>query len=310
MHLHVALDDSVPLLHDRDLDNYLTPIMTRLRDRQVVSVWGSKSHGAQSSVQIERAVVATGDLQGWSFAQARPVGSANSSHWKESLRDQIAAQVVQAPPGALEMQVGFRVGPGRAWANLWKQTIDAFGPVLGVHDPAKPFHPQDGRIVRLGLHQTLDTAAGHDVGIALWWRPAEGVLDRGPANRSEPRVVSVTRAPALVAHPVVAPPARAPSPAGDDAAVIEFRNDDQGYLAWVAAHQRDGYVVNTTRSHSPSYLKLHRASCRHVRVLQSGYAKWTTGEYVKICSTSREALERWAMDVAGGRLREGCGCRG
>ena len=99
-------------------------------------------------------------------------------------------------------------------------------------------------------------------------------------------------------------------PAGTVGEAIEFRDDDPGYLAWVAAHTHDGYVVNTTRSHSASYLKLHRAHCRHVSVLQSGHAKWTTGEYVKICSASREALERWARDVAGGRLQEGCGCRG
>lgn len=300
--MNVALEAGVPLLVHRDLDNYLTPIMTRLRGRDVVSVWGTKAYGTTSTVQLERAAVATGDLEGWSFAQARPMGSATTIGWKQSLRDQIAQSVVEAPPGALEMQVSYRVGPDRAWVNLWKQTLDALGPILGLEDPKNPFHPLDGRIVHLGLHQTLVAGRGFDVEVGIWWRPAEGVVDQTP---SKPHARSAPEGRATAPR-LVAPLSDRLAP--QEGAPTEFRNDDEGYLTWVEAHPQ-GYVVNTTRGHSRSYLKLHRATCRHVRVLQGGYSTWTSGEYIKLCSTSRAVLEGWARRVAAGELQAGCPCR-
>lgn len=300
--LNVALEPGTPLLLHRDLDNYLTPLMTRLRARDVASVWGTKTHGVSSTLQIETATLASDDLRDWCFAHGRPTGSATSTGWKQSLRDQIAGQATEAPPGALEMQVSFRVGPERAWANLWKQTLDALGPVLGFDEPRNPFHPLDGRIVRLGLHHTPDAAMGFDVEVGVWWRTANGVVEEGarpPVARTVP-TVKVAAPRSEVSRPAQAEDA--------DGQLVEFRNDDQGYVAWIEAHP-DGFVVNTTRSHSRSYLKLHRATCRHVRVLQGGYSTWTSGEYVKACSPVRARLEQWAREVAGGELQAGCPCR-
>lgn len=300
--LNVALEPGTPLLLHRDLDNYLTPIMTRMRGRDVVSVWGTKAYGTASTVQVESAVVASDALEGWSFAHARPTGSATTTAWKQTLRDQIARTAVEAPPGALEMQVSYRVGPQRAWVNLWKQTLDALGPLLGLEDPRNPFHPQDGRIVRLGLHQTLVAAMGFDVEVGIWWRAAEGVVDQAP---SQPYARS---APAVRPSEPRVKGTRLDTPPQEGGTPIKFRDDDDGYLAWVEAHPQ-GYVVNTTRGYSRSYLKLHRATCRHVRVLQGGYSTWTAGEYIKLCSTSRAELEGWARRVAGGELQAGCPCR-
>ena len=42
--------------------------------------------------------------------------------------------------------------------------------------------------------------------------------------------------------------------------VREFRDDDAGYLAWLAAH-RDGYVINIERSYS------ERCACAPCRLL-------------------------------------------
>lgn len=38
----------------------------------------------------------------------------------------------------------------------------------------------------------------------------------------------------------------------------EFGDDDDGYLAWLAAHP-DGYVINIGRSHSATAARVHRA---------------------------------------------------
>jgi hypothetical protein len=80
------------------------------------------------------------------------------------------------------MQVSYRVGPRRRWNNVWKQSIDALGPILGLVTPDNPFHPLDGRIIRLGLHQTVAADMGFDVELGIWWRAAEGTA-RNAAGR-------------------------------------------------------------------------------------------------------------------------------
>ncbi len=42
--------------------------------------------------------------------------------------------------------------------------------------------------------------------------------------------------------------------------VCVFRDDDAGYLAWLAAH-RDGYVINIERSYSATAARMHHAGC-------------------------------------------------
>jgi hypothetical protein len=61
-----------------------------------------------------------------------------------------------------------------------------------------------------------------------------------------------------------------------------------------------GYVVNAERSHNPDNLVLHRAMCD--TITPSPDKPWTTGSYVKVCSTRRYELDEWAREL-GGRLR-------
>ncbi len=63
------------------------------------------------------------------------------------------------------MQISYRVGLGRRWNNIWKQSIDALGPILGLVRQSNPFHPLDGRITPLGLHHTPAAGMGFDVGL-------------------------------------------------------------------------------------------------------------------------------------------------
>ena len=172
--LDVALPASADLYESGDLDNYLFPLAQRLGSDRLASVWASKSHAArESTLRVARAHVMPG-LAGedWSVACVRATGSAALASWKECVRDQLAARAGAAPEGPLEMEIAFRVGRGRSWINLWKQAIDSLGPVLGLVNARQPFHPCDGRIVRLGLHHSLATELGHDVEIAFCWRPA------------------------------------------------------------------------------------------------------------------------------------------
>ncbi|MGI8537826.1 MAG: hypothetical protein ACR2K2_15405 [Mycobacteriales bacterium] len=67
----------------------------------------------------------------------------------------------------MALDIVFGVGPARSWINLWKPTIDALGALLGASSPARPWHPQDGRVTRLSLHCAVDPALGHQVDLVV-----------------------------------------------------------------------------------------------------------------------------------------------
>ena len=173
--INVALSPGADLFSSGDLDNYLIPIVLRLGGDRVVSAWATKSHGGTSTIQVEAAHEARAEsVTDWHFARAIARGSADNKDWKCQIRDQVAAQCELAPEGPLEMQISYRVGPGRRWNNVWKQSIDALGPILGLTTPGNPFHPLDGRIIRLGVHHTVAADIGFDVELGIWWRAVAG----------------------------------------------------------------------------------------------------------------------------------------
>jgi hypothetical protein len=89
-------------------------------------------------------------------------------------------------------------------------------------------------------------------------------------------------------------------------AVMHFRDDDDAYLRWVERHS-NGFVVNCYRTPSPSYLMLHRATCRSINT--PARTNYTTKVYMKVCALGRQDLERWASVEIGGHLTD-CGmCR-
>jgi hypothetical protein len=86
--------------------------------------------------------------------------------------------------------------------------------------------------------------------------------------------------------------------------VREFRDDDAGCLAWLAAHP-DGYVINIARSHSATEARVHHAGCRAISGQSSRGGTWT-GPYVKVCAEHLAELERWGIDQVGESIRR-CG---
>jgi hypothetical protein len=74
--------------------------------------------------------------------------------------------------------------------------------------------------------------------------------------------------------------------------VVVFRDDDAGYLAWLAAHPT-GYVLNTARNPPPDYVILHRASCRTISGRPTRGGPWT-GPYIKVCSDDQLQIAAWA----------------
>lgn len=87
----------------------------------------------------------------------------------------------------------------------------------------------------------------------------------------------------------------------------EFRNDDRGYLDWVARNPA-GYVINIQRSLNSRDARFHRADCHTVTGTPPRGRAWT-GPYVKICSLDIGALDEWATRQIGAPIRR-CGtCR-
>ena len=90
--------------------------------------------------------------------------------------------------------------------------------------------------------------------------------------------------------------------------VWEFRDDDDGYLAWLAANP-DGYVLNVLRSHNVTGARMHCADCRWISGENPRGGVWT-GPYVKVCAERLAELEVWAIETAGKQPIRSCGtCR-
>lgn len=154
-----------------DLDNLLVPVIDALGHSRFVAAWGTKDGGRTSRLAVgPPSTIEPSTLASWSHAHARTTTSAGTSAWKE----QVAAQIPTSAPlpsvGAAALVVAFRVGPGRAWHNLWKPTIDTLGAVLGLTGTRR-WHPRDGRITDLGLCVGVVDGLGWDVVIDFWWEP-------------------------------------------------------------------------------------------------------------------------------------------
>lgn len=170
LELTVALAEPLPLdAGGGDLDNFLFPVVRRLGHQRFVSVWGRKVRGARSSIAVGPALPAPLPDETWRFAAAETSQPKDTSAWKREIDAQVRAQVHHAEDGALEIQIAYLVDPVWNWSVLWKPTIDALGGIVG--DGARPFHPLDDRIVRLGLHRRTESRRSpRSASIGVWWR--------------------------------------------------------------------------------------------------------------------------------------------
>jgi hypothetical protein len=71
--------------------------------------------------------------------------------------------------------------------------------------------------------------------------------------------------------------------------VLEFDNDEEGYLQWVNANPL-GFVINASKQPG-DYGMLHKATCPFISTRQR--TNYTTTTYMKICSVHRQELIFW-----------------
>lgn len=115
------------------------------------------------------------------------------------------------------------------------------------------------------------------------------------------RVEPVAAAPPVEpASALAVAPAETAAAVGERGRIVTFVDDETGYLAWVRDHPH-GFVVNTHRHPSASYLKLHRSTCSFVSGTPLRGTVWTK-DYSKVCANDVTALHAWARETVGGAL--------
>jgi len=84
--------------------------------------------------------------------------------------------------------------------------------------------------------------------------------------------------------------------------VSVFDYDDESYLEWIGANQ-GGFVANVDRNRNvPQYPMAHLATHRLMSSAKIG--NFTTGDYIKFCSTSLTELEHYARSKYGRSLTQ------
>lgn len=173
LRLDVGLSQTVGLTVDRDLDNYLFPLAVHLGrkfDVAFTSVWATKQPVEESFVRVSTAVPTRPPDH--SFRRAILTrGSTAGYDFKQQIADQIA-DANPIPAGPVFLELTFAVGPSRNWVNMWKPTIDSLGALLGLRRPDRPWDPDDGRIVELGMHNNVEPSLGYETVINVGISPA------------------------------------------------------------------------------------------------------------------------------------------
>ena len=72
--------------------------------------------------------------------------------------------------------------------------------------------------------------------------------------------------------------------------MIEFCNDDDGYLAWIGENP-GGFVWHVRRQRDSTYVILHRASCNSISSDLRTSGAYTARAYRKVCALNLEELQ-------------------
>jgi len=75
-----------------------------------------------------------------------------------------------------------------------------------------------------------------------------------------------------------------------------FDKKDDPYLKWMKDNP-SGYVINTNRFKSSTYVTLHQSGCYTISKYIKGQSKggYTARDYIKVCSNNPQELFDWAL---------------
>ena len=328
MRLDVALPEGVDPLWERDLDNYLFPIARGSVAALCLTV-GDERRSNQLNREGGTAHPLALEPDGW---QRFTLGL--SARGEAALKQAARAAVCDASElsaGPVGLQVALSVGSADGWAQTWKPLIDGLEPLLGSVRREPCWNPQDGRIVRLGIHRTDNASLGREVEGGIWARAADpdwhelawlremsaaertAYDDAHRARLDRAREVAIKPSAVPARHAVVKPRAarrrgnrRGMQPLRDERGVVVFVDDDVSYLRWIAANP-NARVLNAARSLAAAPT-MHRATCHTISGTPARGRTWT-GPYVKACAEEASALLRWS-EANIGRVPHPCGACG
>jgi hypothetical protein len=178
LELKVGLPTTHPLTKQRDLDNYLYPVVKGLGPDRFVAVFGYKRHQDHSTLAIGPTTHVEPDRE--PDLVVNPFGRYDIPEWQEQIRVACrrAGGLDPTGVGPVRLVVSWELTRGRTWTELWKPTIDALGPLLGTEARSSRPHGEarDGRITEVALHQTV-TRVSENLGhrerwamrISFWW---------------------------------------------------------------------------------------------------------------------------------------------
>jgi hypothetical protein len=280
-----------------------------------VSVWATKSPRPFSSVRVGPAVAVAPACPGWASFDV-PRSSRADDTWKRAVARAVS-EATELPAGPVALEVGFVDGGAPNWPALWKASIDGLEAVLGQSQAQPSWNPQDGRIVRLGMHRATRPDFAREVGATIWARPAPLEWDENLWLRDLPerdraaffdqhlaRVARAQRSAGRTALPGMAREPRACKQRVDVVGVVVFADDDAAYERWLAANP-PGFVVNVLGTLGAG-AKLHRATCGTISGTPVRGVTWTSAQYVKACARDPGALAQW-LEANGARPASACG---
>jgi hypothetical protein len=312
-------------LWQRDLDNYLFPIARTLPAR-FVSLWVTKGLAEVSTVRVEPARRLADPPDGWQRFSLGPCARGEAA-LKHAARAAVS-DASELPPGPVGLQIALSVGSADRWSQTWKPLIDGLEPLLGSARREPCWNPQDGRIVRLGIHRTHNAGLGGNVEASIWARAADldwpelaWLRTMSAAKRTtydDAHRARLDRAREVAAKPTAVPThdttvkpqaartretRRGARSLRDERGVVVFVDDDAAYLRWIAANP-NARVLNAARSlvAAPT---LHRATCHTISGTPARGRVWT-GPYIKACADDTVALQRWT-EANIGRAPRPCG---
>ena len=71
-----------------------------------------------------------------------------------------------------------------------------------------------------------------------------------------------------------------------------FKEDQESeYKGWLLASKGEGYVLNTNDKRNSKYSRLHRSSCEDIN--NDSTLNFTNHGHEKVCSSSKEEIEKW-----------------
>jgi hypothetical protein len=75
--------------------------------------------------------------------------------------------------------------------------------------------------------------------------------------------------------------------------IATFVDDESGYTAWLRANP-SGFVLNCEHPPRPQYIVLHRSKCHTISGLPARGSTFTS-PFMKVCATSPDSIESWAL---------------